>query len=87
MASPPPPSGNNNDIYINSGSAVTEAKIRGDWCSVKYTLVTGFPGLGGGGAGFPGRECVDYRGALDESVLTHGALERAEMEIPSHGRA
>lgn len=49
--------------------------------------MTGFPGLGGGGAGFPGRECVDYRGALDESVLTHGALERAEVEIPSHGRA
>lgn len=52
-------------IHINSGSAVTEAKIRDDWCSVKYALVTGFPGLGGGGAGFPGRECGDYRGALD----------------------
>lgn len=74
-------------IYINSGSAVTEAIIRDDWCSVKYTLVTGFLGLGGGGARFPGRECGDYHGALDESVLTHGALERAEVEVPFHGRA
>lgn len=74
-------------IHINSGSAVTEAKIRDVWCSVKYTLVTGFPGLGGGGAGFPGRECGDYRGALDGSVLTHRALERAEVEVPFHGRA
>lgn len=64
-------------IYINSGSAVTEAIIRDDWCSVKHTLVTGFPG----------RECVDYHGALDKSVLTHGALERAEVEVPFYSHA